>query len=550
MQLFWKVNMVQPSYYREILAEHSASWRDRYALTMAQAFFTNGKHNLNVTFHAYIRQAPFKGGYLVTGGQNIIREWLTRHWAFDKRDLQIMRDATIPDARGTAQRLFTDSFIEMCRTAKMELTVDAMPEGELAFPDEPIYRVHGPLWQCLMVEAAILNTMNSQSLFATLAARLADVAEGAPVLEFGLRRAQCLGGLEASRGAYLGGVAATSNDLAHKYYDIPAAGTFAHALVMTYEDELTAFREYSTAMPHNGVFLVDTYDTLEGVRRAIAACRETGMNLKGIRLDSGDLTYLSKEARKLLDAAGYDTAQIAASNDLDEETIAAIRREGGKIDVWGVGTSLVTAKAQPALGGVYKLGAVFDGTLTQDEIDATRRAIRAGTLPHDTENFVRNVIKLSEQAEKTTIPGELDVLRYVVYVDGKPVRFAGDTIISALIADPLTANTITNGTDAPPATLTRPLISVRKNDETLRKRFPAGTIAYRPLQRMLERGQPVAPAETVHEARLRARAALSLLEPAYRRLKNPHLYVVGLEQSLHRERKQTIIRLRQAAQAA
>ncbi|MBU0858793.1 MAG: nicotinate phosphoribosyltransferase, partial [Alphaproteobacteria bacterium] len=415
-------------YYEEKLAQHSAAWRDRYAITMAQAFYTNGKHNMPVTFHAYIRNTPFKGGYLVTGGQNIIREWLSHHWKFDDRDLQIMREATVPDVQGKAQRIFTDEFIEMCRGAKMELTIDAMPEGELAFPDEPIYRVHGPLWQCLLVEAAILNTMNSQSLFATLASRLTDVAEGQPILEFGLRRAQCIGGLEASRGAYLGGVAATSNDLANKYYNIPAAGTFAHALVMTYEDELTSFKEYIGAMPHNGIFLVDTYDTLEGVKKAITACQELGLNLKGIRLDSGDLTYLSKESRKLLDAAGFPNAQIAASNDLDEETIAAIKREGGKIDIWGVGTNLVTAKAQPALGGVFKLGAVYKGDLTQAEIEATRQLVKQGKQPHVDPDFVRNVIKLSEQAEKTTIPGELDLLRYVVYKDGKPVRFNGDTI--------------------------------------------------------------------------------------------------------------------------
>lgn len=534
--------MTRP-HYEEKLAQHSAAWRDRYAITMAQAFFSNGKHNLPVTFHAYIRNTPFKGGYLVTGGQNIIRTWLTQHWRFDDRDLQLMREATVPDANGTAQRLFTDDFIAMCRDAKMELTIDAMPEGELAFADEPIYRVHGPLWQCLLVEAAILNTMNSQSLFATLAARLNDVAEGAPVLEFGLRRAQSIGGLEASRAAYLGGVSATSNDLAQKYYDIPAAGTFAHALVMTYEDELTAFREYIGALPHSGIFLVDTYDTLEGVKKAITACQETGLTLKGIRLDSGDLTYLSREARKLLDAAGYTKAVIAASNDLDEETIASIRREGGRIDIWGVGTNLVTAKAQPALGGVYKLGAVFDGKLSQAEIEATRQLVRQGRIPHTDPGFMRSVIKLSEQAEKVTIPGELDVLRYVVYRDGKAVKYNGDTIISNLMRDPVKAGV--NATLAHPDVLARDIVSVRKNDETLRKVFRANAHVYRPLRRMLENGVAVGPDETVHEARQRAQDSLALLEASYRRLKNPHLYVVGLEESLHRTRKDMIIALRQ-----
>lgn len=530
------------AHYEEKLAQHSAAWRDRYAITMAQAFFTNGKHNLPVTFHAYIRQTPFRGGYLVTGGQNIIREWLSKHWTFDDRDLQLMREAVIPDVHGTPQRLFTDDFIEMCRGAKMELTIDAMPEGELAFPDEPIYRVHGPLWQCLLVEAAILNTMNSQSLFATLASRLVEVAKGAPILEFGLRRAQCIGGLEASRGAFLGGAAATSNDLANKYYNIPAAGTFAHALVMTYEDELTAFKEYIGAMPHNGIFLVDTYDTLEGVKKAIAACKEMGLNLKGIRLDSGDLAHLSVEARKLLDAAGFTKAAIAASNDLDEETIESINHQGGKIDIWGVGTKLVTAKAQPALGGVFKLGAVFDGKLSQAEIEATRQLVKQGKQPHLDHDFVRHVIKLSEDSEKTTIPGELDLLRYVTYNNGKPVRFNGDTIISNLSRDPVRAGA--NPGLQHPDVLSRRIVSVRKNDETLRKVFRENAHVYRPLQRMLDKGKPVGPDETVHEGRIRAQQALALLDPAHKRLKNPHLYVVGLEESLYNERKQTIIRLR------
>jgi len=530
------------SHYEEKLAQHSAAWRDRYAITMAQAFFSNGKHNLPVTFHAYIRTNPFNGGYLVTGGQNIIREWLDQHWKFDQRDLEILRDTVVADQNGKPQRVFTDEFIETCRTAKLELTIDAMPEGEIAFPDEPIYRVHGPLWQCLLVEAAILNTMNSQSLFATLASRLAAVAEGAPILEFGLRRAQAIGGLEPSRGAYLGGAAATSNDLAHKYYNIPAAGTFAHALVMTYEDELEAFRDYIGAMPHNGIFLVDTYDTVEGVKKAVKACQESGLNLKGIRLDSGDLTYLSKKARKILDQAGFTKAQISASNDLDEDTIAAIKREGGMIDIWGVGTNLVTAKQQPALGGVYKLGAVFDGALSQAEIEATRELVKQGRQPHLDPGFVREVIKLSEQAEKVTIPGELDLLRYVLYDGDTPLRFNGDTIISNLIRDPVTKGAQPQRLH--PDVLARDIISVRKNDETLRKVFSEQATVYRPLVRMFDQGKMVGAAETVHEGRARAARSLALLDGAHKRLKNPHLYVVGLEQGLYQQRKDMILKLR------
>src|SRR5690606_2974210 len=208
-------------------------WGDLYALTMAQAFFKNNKHEVPTTFHAFIRKNPFGGRYLTTGGQNILAEWLSQNCKFGPREPDWMRAQTVEDPETKERkRLFSDDFIDFVAGSKLELTIDAMPEGELAFPDEPIYRVRGPLWQCLMVETGILNITNSQSLFATLASRLVEVAEGKPVLEFGLRRAQALGGFESSRGAYLGGVAATSNMEASMYYGIPAAGTFAHAYVM------------------------------------------------------------------------------------------------------------------------------------------------------------------------------------------------------------------------------------------------------------------------------------------------------------------------------
>jgi nicotinate phosphoribosyltransferase len=530
-------------YYVEKLAEHSAAWRDRYALTMSQAFFSNDRHNTPVTFHAYIRANPFNGAYLLTAGQNIIRDWLADHWRFDARDIELMRNDMVIDKDGNAHRSFTDEFIAMCEKAKMELTIDAMPEGEIAFPDEPIYRVHGPLWQCLMVEAAILNAMNSQSLFATLASRLVDVAGGQPILEFGLRRAQTIGGLEATRAAYIGGVTATSNDLAHKYYGIPAAGTFAHALVMVYEDELDAFKEYASAMPYSGIFLVDTYNSLDGVKKAIKTCQDLKVNLKGIRLDSGDLTYLSKEARKLLNEAGFEKSSIVASNDLDEETISSIKREGGQIDIWGIGTNLVTSKAQPALGGVYKIGAVFNDTMSIEDIDNIRIQIKAGVIPAVNDDIVRNVIKLSEQAVKVTIPGELDVIRFLTMNEGVPKKYNGDTILMNLSFDPLEPNKLSGIFDN--NALSRDIISIRKYDESLRKRFLKGCAAYRPLTRMMDKGQMVWPHETIHEARLRAAQSLSLLDPAHKRLRNPHLYVVGLEKDLYETRKNMVFKLRQ-----
>lgn len=528
--------------YREKLAEHSAIWGDLYALTMSQAFYENEKHDLNTTFHAYIRKNPFNGGYLVTGGQNIIFEWLEKHWKFDEDDLELLRNKKVvnPDT-GKMERLFTDEFVDMLRDSKLELTIEAMPEGELAFPDEPIYRVHGPLWQCLMVEAAILNVTNSQSLFATLASRLKEVADGGPVLEFGLRRAQAIGGLEPTRGAFVGGIDGSSNVLAEKYYGIETAGTMAHALIMTYEDELEAFEEYAKAMPYNGIFLVDTYDTVEGVKKAIEACKKTGAKLKGIRLDSGDMAYLSKEARKVLDEAGYTEAKIAASNDLDEEEIVKLKNKGCKIDIWAVGTNLVTSKQQPALGAVYKLGAVFDGDLSQEEIDGIRQLARKGISPQS-EQFKKDRIKLSAETVKVTIPGELDVLRYVFTDSAGAHRFDGDTIISNFMESPLNENA--NPGAAFPGALTRDVISVRKDDDTLTKVFHENTTAYRPLLPAFKQGQRVAPYETVHEARDRAARQLSMLEKDHRSLSDPRRYVVGVEEGLFDHRQQMIRNIR------
>jgi len=531
---------------RDALAMHSALWADQYALTMAQAFFTHGKHDLITSFHCFIRKNPFAGGYLITAGQNILFDWL-EHWHFDASDIELLRGMHAEDPDGGQQhRLFTDAFLDMLASARLQLNVDAMPEGELAFPDEPIVRVYGPLWQCLLVESALLNIINSQSLFATLASRLMDVAEGGAIIEFGLRRAQALGGLESSRATYIGGVNSTSNLLAAKYYGIPTAGTFAHALVMVYEDELEAFRDYAGAMPYNGIFLVDTYATESGVRHAVEACRNMGVRMKGIRLDSGDLAYLSRIARHILDEAGFGDALVAASNDLDEDTVASLRRQGAKIDIWGIGTNLSTSKAQPALGAVYKLGAIFDGGLSRPQVDARKLAITQGHGQiGDLNGFVREVIKISEQQTKITIPGELDVLRYLKR-ENEHWRFDGDTIISTLQPDPVTENSAHSADH--PARLTLAVESVQKYDETLRKVFPAGTPVYRPIRAAFVNGERTIAIENVHQARARARNSMDRLHPTHKRLKNPHIYATGLEASLYDKRHAMIMSLRHKLQ--
>jgi nicotinate phosphoribosyltransferase len=372
---------------------------------------------------------------------------------------------------------------------------------------------------------------NSQSLFATLASRLVQIADGAPILEFGLRRAQAIGGFEPTRGSYLGGVAGTSNMEAAMYYNIPAAGTFAHAFVMTYEDELDAFREWAGAMPYSGVFLVDTYDTVEGVKKAVQACREKGIKLKGIRLDSGDLAYLSNKARQIMDEAGFTEAKVVASNDLDEATIADLKlQEETRIDLYGIGTNLATSKAQPALGAVYKLGAVYNGNLSQHEIDQIAKAVKSGHEPDG--DYVRDVIKLSENKIKTTIPGELDVLRFIFREANGHERYDGDMILKNIAKDP-----VTDGK------LNRAVVSIQKDDESKRRSFGKDTKVMRPLVRFFDQGVRVIPFETVHDGRKRASHALSMLEKSHKRLTNSHIYGVGLEEDLFNQRKEMIHKL-------
>jgi nicotinate phosphoribosyltransferase len=306
------------------------------------------------------------------------------------------------------------------------------------------------------------------------------------------------GALAASRAACVGGCAATSNLLAGKRYGIPVRGTHAHSWVMVFDDELEAFNSYADAMPNNCVFLVDTYDTLEGVRRAAEVGRRLaaqGHRLAGIRLDSGDLAYLSIEARKILDEAGLRDAAIMASNDLDEHIIESLKAQGAKIAVWGVGTRLATAYDQPALGGVYKLGALRS---------------RDGQWRHK--------IKLSEQAAKTTIPGLLQVRRFEA-----DDRMVGDMIYDELL-----------GVDA------RGQI-VDVNDSTRRKQMPAAAAASDLLVPLLRAGQPAADAEPLEAIRQRVARGLERLHPTIRRFLNPHEYPVGLDVGLHELRQRMIL---------
>jgi nicotinate phosphoribosyltransferase len=372
---------------------------DMYQLTMSYGYWKAGLAEREAVFHLFFRENPFHGGFTLSCGLGDCVKYMLG-FRFGDNDLAYLAELKGDDD----QPLFEAAFLEYLRELRLRFDVDAIPEGSVVFPHEPLLRVRGPILQAQLMETALLNIVNFQSLIATKAARICLAAQGDPVVEFGLRRAQGVdGALTASRAAYVGGCAATSNLMAGKLFGIPVRGTHAHSWVLAFDDELAAFNAYADALPNNAYFLVDTYNSLDGVKHAVEVgkrLQKSGHRLGGIRLDSGDLAYLSIEARKILDAGGFKDALILASNDLDEHLIASLKQQGAAIQVWGVGTKLVTAYDQPALGGVYKLSAL-------------RRA--DGTWAHK--------LKLSEQAAKVNNPGLLQVRRFQ---QGR--EFIGDAI--------------------------------------------------------------------------------------------------------------------------
>ncbi|HIC0195272.1 TPA: nicotinate phosphoribosyltransferase [Streptococcus agalactiae] len=360
---------------------------DLYQINMMQVYFNKGIHNKRAVFEAYFRKVPFENGYAVFVGLERIVRYL-ENLSFSDSDLSYLEELGYPE-----------EFLDYLKNLKMELTVKSVKEGDLVFANEPLVQIEGPLAQCQLVETAILNIINYQTLVATKAARIRSVIEDEPLLEFGTRRAQEMdAAIWGTRAAIIGGANATSNVRAGKIFNIPVSGTHAHALVQTYGDDYQAFKAY--AETHKDcVFLVDTYDTLRvGVPNAIRVAKEMGekINFLGVRLDSGDLAYLSKKVRQQLDDAGFPNAKIYASNDLDENTILNLKMQKAKIDVWGVGTKLITAYDQPALGAVYKIVSI--------ETDA---------------GSMRDTIKLSNNAEKVSTPGKKQVWRITSRAKGK-----------------------------------------------------------------------------------------------------------------------------------
>ncbi len=375
---------MRSNYADDSLALHT----DLYQINMAESYWADGIHNRKAVFELYFRKLPFGNGYAIFAGLERILEYL-RDFRFSDSDIAYLREEVG----------YKEDFIEYLKNIRFTGDMYSMVEGETVFANEPIIRIEAPLVEAQLIETALLNIVNYQTLIATKASRIKQIIKNEVAMEFGTRRAQEMdAAIWGTRAAFIGGFASTSNVRAGKLFNIPVSGTHAHALVQAYKNDYDAFHSY--AKRHRDcVFLVDTYNTLKsGVPTAIKVAKELGdkINFIGIRLDSGDIAFLSKEARRMLDEAGFQNAKIIVSNDLDEYTILNLKAQGAKVDVWGIGTKLITAYDQPALGAVYKMVAI-----------------------ENNDGQLEDTIKISANAEKVTTPGLKNVYRIIDRKNGK-----------------------------------------------------------------------------------------------------------------------------------
>jgi len=459
---------------------------DLYQLTMSYGYWKSGLDNKESVFHLFFRKRPFQGGFTIAAGLATIIDYLN-NFKFDPSDLAYL--ATLHGVNGTP--LFDQEFFTYLSNLKFSCDVDAIPEGNVVFPYEPLIRIKGPLIQCQLLESPLLNLINFPTLIATKAARVCIAADGDPVFEFGLRRAQGIdGSLTASRSAYIGGCEGTSNVLAGKMYGIPLRGTHSHSWVMAFDDEKEAFQTFAEHLPNDCVFLVDTYNTLEGVKKAIEVgkwLKSQGKKMLGIRLDSGDLAYLSIKSRLLLDEAGFKDASIIASNELDETIISELKRQGAAIDIWGIGTKLVTASSQPALDGVYKLSAIRN--------------------PGEPWQYK---LKLSEQMTKISNPGILQVKRFSNnedYITDAIYDISKGINNEDFLIDPL--------------------------DSTRQKKIDKSWTSKDLLVPIFRNGKCVYHSPSLDDIRATTQNELSHFHSGIKRFINPHEYVVGMEKSLY-----------------
>jgi len=451
--------------------DNPAIYTDYYELTMAQGYFLSGVHKKQACFDYFFRKQPFDGGYTVFAGLTDLLKTL-ENYSFSEEELNYLKDQG-----------FKQPFLDYLSDFRFKGTIWSVKEGELTFPVLPVIRVEGTLLETQVVETLLLNIINFQSLIATKAARMKVAAGNRTVLDFGLRRSQGLGGVHATRAAMIGGVDATSNVYSAFKYNLPVSGTMAHSWVQAFTDELTAFREYARHNPDDTALLVDTYDTLgSGVPNAITVAKEmekSGHKLKAIRLDSGDLAYFSHQSRKMLDKAGLDYVKIAVSNQLDEYLIFSLITQKAPIDIFGVGTRLVTAQDSPALDGVYKLS----------------------------ETDHKPTLKISENIEKITLPGRKRILRYL-NEDG---TFYGDGIIRA-------------DEDAPER-IYHPYFPAKKS-------YVGDIKHYELLGKVFENGNIIHSVSDVKESAAYCAQQLNKLSAEYKRFDNPHIYKVGISESL------------------
>jgi nicotinate phosphoribosyltransferase len=478
---------------------------------MACGYWNAGVSDYEAAFHVTFRENPFVGQFTIACGLATAIDFLSA-FQFDETEIDYLAAQRGNDGKP----LFSAGFLNHLLRLRLSCEIDAIPEGTLLFPNEPLIRVHGPIIQCQLLETALLNILNFESLIATKAARVCLAADNDPVIEFGLRRAQGVdGGLTAARAACVGGCAGTSNLQAGQRFGIPVSGTQAHSWIMFFESETKAFEAYAKAMPNNCVFLVDTYNSLAGVRHAIEVARQlrkNGYEMIGVRLDSGDRVALSIEARRALDQAGFTNAKIVCSGDLDEYAIADMKRRGAKIDMWGVGTKLTTGKPDAALGGIYKLGAVRSP---------------GGQWQYR--------IKLSDECAKMSVPGRLQVRRFH-QPDG---RFVADAIYECGASFQLAKgrNLQSCATEEPCV-----IVDLQTEQET---EIPPDTEFADLLVPVFRKGELVYQAPNLAASREYTREQLRCAPPEILRLDNPRVYPVGLEKSLYELRSMLIARAKE-----
>lgn len=463
------------------MIDYTPTYTDQYQLTMAQVYFNKGMKDETAIFDYFFRKLPFDGGYAVFAGLEDLLNAL-ENFRFSEEDIDFLQDQN-----------FDNGFIDYLRSFEFKGNIYASTEGDLVFPNRPVISVEASIPEAQILETMVLNILNYQSLVATKASRMRLSAGDKKLVDFGLRRAPGLGGYSASRAAVIGGYDSTSNVRSGRDYNIPISGTMAHSFIQRYNDELTAFRDFAEIRADDCVLLVDTYDTLKsGVPNAIKIAKEMeerGEKMKGIRLDSGDLAWLATRSRKMLDDAGLNYVKIAASNQLDEYVIKSLLEQGAPLDLFGVGTSLVTGRPDGALDGVYKLA------------------------------FAQNKprLKLSENIEKINLPGKKQVYRLT-----KNGEFYGGDVVALDDEETEEVRNMYHPSDP-----TKSLNITKYEKELL-------------LKKVVENGNRLTNPKKLDEIADYSRKRLSRLPDEFKRFKNPHIYKIGLSESLKEERDRLV----------